>query len=138
MIRSLFFLAKLFGTLLLGLLLYAGIYLLRDAVSYRVDGGTLLGGIVLLLFSASLLLLMWVPDEKKRFRKLFGFLENSGLVLFFLFSSILMGAGTYLAVQDGSYLLAIGAAVLFLGSVVMLVAAVIGSFQKHTDESEKK
>ncbi|CAM4523566.1 Uncharacterised protein [Paenibacillus macerans] len=59
---------KLFGTLLLGLLFCAGIYLVRDAVSCRLDGGSLLAGIVLLLF--------------------------------FLFTSILMGSGGYLAVKD--------------------------------------
>ncbi|KQL45064.1 hypothetical protein AN963_27530 [Brevibacillus choshinensis] len=60
------------------------------------------------------------------------------MVLFFLFASILMGSGTYLAIKDGSYGLAGGAAVLFLGSVVLFAMAVLGSFQKKTDESAKK
>ncbi|ASJ55063.1 hypothetical protein BP422_16800 [Brevibacillus formosus] len=128
MIRSIFILVKLFGTLLLGLLLYASFYLLQDAVSYRLDGGMLLGGIVLFLFSTSLLLFMWVPNEKKRFKKLLDFLENSGMVLFFLFTTILMGAGTYLAIKDGSYGLAAGAAVLFLGSAVFFVVALCSTF----------
>ncbi|TQK62317.1 hypothetical protein FB479_10597 [Brevibacillus sp. AG162] len=128
MIRSIFILVKLFGTFLLGLLLYASFYLLQDAVSYRLDGGMLLGGIVLFLFSTSVLLLMWVPNEKKRFKKLLGFLENSGMFLFFLFTTILMGAGTYLAVKEESYGFAAGAAVLFLGSAVFLVVALCSMF----------
>lgn len=125
-----FFVVKLVGTLVLGLLLYAGIYLLRHAFDYRLDAGILLAGIVLTLFSASLLLMMWVPNEKRRFAKLLGILENSGLILFFLCTSILMGSGSYLAIKDGSYGLASGAAVLFLGSVVIVVVLAVGSFQK--------